>query len=114
MAYDQKLALKIREALVNVPDVEEKEMFRGVTFMVKGKMCISVSHDELMCRVNPDLHEELMEKPGCRPMIMKGKTYKGYLYVSPDFYKQQKDLDYWVNLCLEFNKIAKSSKKKKA
>jgi TfoX/Sxy family transcriptional regulator of competence genes len=45
MAYNTKLADRIREALAHLPDVEEKEMFRGVCFMVDGKMCVCVSGD---------------------------------------------------------------------
>jgi TfoX/Sxy family transcriptional regulator of competence genes len=54
MAYDEKLADRVREALMDVPKVEEKKMFRGITFMVDDKMCISVSGDELMLRLDPE------------------------------------------------------------
>jgi TfoX/Sxy family transcriptional regulator of competence genes len=113
MAYNEKLLEKIREALVNVPNIEEKKMFRGVTFMVNGKMCISVSGEELMCRFDPSLHDEVMEKIGCRPMIMKGRQYKGYCYVNEAGFKLKKDFDYWIALTLDFNKKAKASRKKK-
>ncbi|MDQ2721594.1 MAG: TfoX/Sxy family protein [Bacteroidota bacterium] len=113
MAYNEKLADKIRDALVEVRNIEEKKMFRGITFMVNGKMCVSVSGDELMCRFDPALHEEVMEKKNCRPMIMKGREYNGYCYVSEDGMKFKKDFDYWINLALDFNKRAKASKKKK-
>ena len=57
MAYDEKLADRVREALADIPNVEEKKMFRGVTFMVNDKMCVSVSGNELMLRLDPDLTE---------------------------------------------------------
>ncbi len=76
-------------------------------------MCLSVSGEELMCRIDPALHDEVMEKKGWRPMIMKGKEYKGYCYVNEDGIKSKKDFDYWINLALDFNKRAKSSKKVK-
>jgi len=65
MAYNEKLTNRIREALSHLPKVEEKRMFRGVTFMVHGKMCISAGDDKIMCRINPALHEELVKKEGC-------------------------------------------------
>ena len=46
MAYNEIIADRIREALLDIPKVEEKKMFRGVTFMVDDKMCISVSGNE--------------------------------------------------------------------
>ena len=87
-------------------------MFRGVTFMVNGKMCISVGNDEIMCRINPALHNELVEKNGCRTMKMKGREYKGYVLVNEEAIKTKKELQYWVGLALDFNEQAKASKKK--
>jgi TfoX-like protein len=112
MAYNEKLAGRIREALAGQRKVEEKKMFRGLTFMVNGKMCVSVSGDEMMCRFDPQLQEEVAEKRGFRSMIMKGKEYKGFGYVNEEGIKSKKDFDYWINLCLSFNKVAKASKKK--
>jgi TfoX/Sxy family transcriptional regulator of competence genes len=113
MPYSEKLANRIRESLGAIPKVEEKKMFRGITFMVNGKMCVNVSGEEMMCRFDPALQEEIAEKKGFRTMIMKGRVYKGYGYVSPDVIKSKKEFDFWIDLCLEFNVKAKSSKKKK-
>lgn len=111
MAYDEKLADRVREALADIPNVEEKKMFRGVTFMVDDKMCVSVSGNELMLRLDPDLTEQLVEEPGTRPMVHGGKRMKGFIYISPERFKNQKDFDHWINLALEYNPRAKSSKK---
>jgi len=113
MAYDEKLAARIRQALAHLPKVEEKKMFRGVTFMVNGKMCLSVSRDEMMIRFDPALQEIVAEKNGFRTMIMKDREYKGYGYVSQEAIRSKKDFDYWVGLALDFNKRAKASKKTK-
>lgn len=86
-------------------------MFRGLTFMVNGKMCVSVSGENLMCRFDPALEEEISSKKGFEPMIMKGRQYKGYGYVSPDGVKTKKDLEAWIHLCLDFNDRARRSKK---
>ncbi|MFL5809093.1 MAG: TfoX/Sxy family protein [Flavisolibacter sp.] len=111
MPYNEKLASRIREALNHVPEVEEKKMFRGIVFMVNGKMCVNVSGDEMMCRFDPALQESLAAKKGFRPMIMKGKLLKGYAYISDEGIKSKKDFDFWINACLQFNKVAKASKK---
>jgi TfoX/Sxy family transcriptional regulator of competence genes len=113
MPYDEKLADRIRIALEDVPHVEEKKMFRGVTFMVNDKMCISVSADRLMCRIGAAKQQEAVEKPGCTEVIMRGNVMKDFVYVSHDAFKNKKDFDYWIKLCLDFNKEAKSSKKKR-
>ena len=113
MPFDEKLADRIREAIADKGDIEEKKMFRGMCFMLNGKMCICVSNDEMMCRIDPDLYETVMEKTGVRPMVHNGKTMKGFVYVSHDLIKSKKEFDYWVNLSLAFNKTAKASKKRK-
>src|SRR5688572_23553438 len=115
MPYNTKLADRIGEYLTGFLklQIEEKKMFSGVGFMVNGKMCVNVSGENLMCRFDPALQDELAERNGYEPMIMKGKELKGYCYVQPIGFKSKKDFEYWVNLCLDFNERAKASKKKK-
>jgi TfoX/Sxy family transcriptional regulator of competence genes len=112
MPYNEKLADRIREALADIPRVEEKKMFRGVTFMVNGKMCVSVSADELMCRIDPDIQDKALKKENSRIVIMKGKPMAGWVKVTEEGLKNKKDFDYWIGLALAFNKKAKASKKK--
>lgn len=112
MPYNEKTADRVREALSHLKKVEEKEMFRGICFMVNGKMCVCVSGDELMCRIGPKIFEESLEKPGVRTMNRNGTVIKGYVYVAEEGFKSKKDFDYWVNTSLAFNSEAKSSKKK--
>lgn len=113
MSYNENLTIRVREALSHLPKVEEKKMFRGVAFMVDGKMCITVGDDEIMCRINPLIHDEAIKRKGCRTVIMKGQEYKGWVNVKEDSLKKKKDFDYWVALALDFNKLAKASKKSK-
>lgn len=111
MAYNEKLADQIREALENIPKAVEKSMFGGVCFMVNNKMCMGVVKDEMMCRINPEVEAEAWERAGCRRMDFTGKPMKGYVFVSEEGMKSKKDFMYWINLSLEFNKLAKASKK---
>ncbi|KPE53098.1 TfoX/Sxy family protein [Chryseobacterium indologenes] len=114
MAYDIELADRVREWLAAVEHikVEEKKMFSGLAFLVNGKMCINISHDNLMCRYNPELEEEVSEKAGFLPMIMRGKQLKEYCYVEPIGFQKSADFEYWMKICLEYNPLAKSSKKR--
>lgn len=113
MAYNEKLGDRIREALAHLPKVEEKFMFGGICFMLNGKMCVGVVKDEMMCRINPEVYEEALQKNGCREMTFTGKPMKGYVFVNEEGMKKQKDFDYWINLCLNFNSKAKAANKKK-
>lgn len=93
-------------------NVTEKAMFGGLCFMVNDKMALGVEKERLMVRLDPVIYETVMEKEGCRPMDFTGKVMKGYVFVDIDVLQTKKQLSYWVNLALDFNKIAKASKKK--
>jgi TfoX/Sxy family transcriptional regulator of competence genes len=113
MAFNEQLSNRIREALAEVAQVEEKQMFGGICYMVNDKMCLGVVGDEMMCRIGPDPYAAALEKPGCREMTFSGRPMQGYVFVAAEALRSKSALDYWVNTCLEFNVRAKSSKKKK-
>jgi TfoX/Sxy family transcriptional regulator of competence genes len=113
MAYNQKLADRIREKLSNLSHIQEKEMMGGLVFMYNNKMCIGVVKDEMMCRIDPDLHEAAVEKTGCRTMDFTGRPMKGYVLIDEQGMHSEKDFEYWINTCLDYNSKAKASKKKK-
>jgi TfoX/Sxy family transcriptional regulator of competence genes len=111
MAANEQLLKKLREAFKDVSNVEEKKMFSGVAFMVNNKLCVTVGKDKIMCRINPDLHDELIQNPGCTTVVMKGKEYKGYIWISESALTSKKEISHWVKLALDFNPKAKASKK---
>lgn len=113
MAYNEKLANRIREALADLPNIQEKVMMGGLTFMYNDKMCIGIIGDEMMCRIDPDIHETVIKKTGCRTMDFTNRPMKGYVMVDDAGMKTKKEFNDWIGLCLEFNSRAKSSKKKK-
>jgi hypothetical protein len=112
MGETDDLLNRVRKALTQLKNVEKKQMFRGITFMVNDKMCISTGKGELMCCINPDKYDETIQKDGFLTVIMKGRPYKGYGYVSSEGMKTKKDFDYRVRLFLKFNDKAKASRKK--
>ena len=114
MAYNEKLADRVREMITESEiNIEEKRMFGGLCFMVNDKMCIGVEKERLMIRIGPDKFDEAVEKEGCKPMDFTGKVMKGFVFVDVDVLNSKKKLEYWVKLALDYNKIAKTSKKKK-
>lgn len=115
MAYNTELAERVRQKLDEFQylKIVEKNMFGGLAFMINDKMCINVSGDRLMCRFDPKIQEEITKKIGYQKMIMRGKEYNGYCYVSSEGFRAEEDFNYWVNICLKFNEKAKSSKKSK-
>jgi TfoX/Sxy family transcriptional regulator of competence genes len=112
MSYDERIAGRIRERFENFKNVEEKEMMGGLTFMVNDKMCVGVIKDEMMCRIDPEFHETAVEMTGCRTMDFTRRPMKGYVMIEEAGMRSKKDFDYWIDLALDFNKKAKSSKRK--
>ena len=101
---------RVRAALAHLPRVAERKMFGGITFMVNGKMCISVGRNRLMCRIDPELHELAIERRGVRTVTMNGRVYRGFVHVRKEAVAAKRDLDYWVRVCLQFNRRAKASR----
>lgn len=114
MAYNEKLADRVREIIaLTHKNIEEKRMFGGLCFMVNDKMCVGVEKERLMVRFDPAKNDEVMEMEGVRPMDFTGKVMKGYAFVDIDTLTTKKKLTYWVGLALEYNHLARASKKKK-
>ncbi|MEP6948587.1 MAG: TfoX/Sxy family protein [Ginsengibacter sp.] len=70
MAYDNKIADRIRERLAHLPNIEETEMMGGLTFMYNDKMCFGIIKDELMCRIDPDFMTRQLKKTAAGPWTL--------------------------------------------
>jgi len=104
MPYDEGVAERIRELFADRHDVEEKKMFGGIAFMLRGHMCVGVVHDVLMARVGPDQYETALKQPHARKMDFTGKPMKGFLYVDPAGFESDDQLQDWISLCESFIK----------
>jgi len=113
MAFNESLANRIREKLADLSEIEEKTMMGGLVFMVNNKMCIGIIKDEMMCRIDPEFHEKAVEMQGCRTMDFTKRPMKGYVMVDESGMKTNKEFEFWINLALDFNKFARSLKRKK-
>lgn len=112
MAYDQHLADRISRILKEKSvSFEAKNMMGGLCYMVNDKMAVGIVKDSLMIRIDPGLYEQSLKKKGVRRMDFTGRVLKGFLLVDPAGIDMQKELEYWIQLCLDFNPRAKSSKK---
>ena len=111
MAYNAKLAQRVRKAFSNLKKIEEKKMMGGLTFMVNGKMCVGILKDDLMVRLDPLVYDEALKRKGSRKMDFTGKSMKGFVFVNSEGVKSRNDFDYWLSLALDFNKKVSSKKK---
>lgn len=102
MAYDERLAGRIRDKLQGVAAVEEKHMFGGLSFMVRGHMTVGIVGDEMIARVGADGEETALKRKGARPMDFTGRPMSGWITVSPEGFAGA-GLGRWVDTCLAFN-----------
>ena len=120
MAYDEYQVERISNCLQEKRIVyQTKKMFGGMLFMVNDKMFCGMHFDKkkqtdlLMARIGESASLEALKRKGCHPMDFTGRPMKGYVFVTPEGYDTEDDLAYWIDLCFQYNPLAKASKKKK-
>lgn len=101
MAYNLKLADRIRSYFEGMP-VVEKKMFGGLGFLLNGNMACGVYKDDLVVRVNPEKHGGLLKKSHAKVFDITGRPMKGWLLVEPGGVKTARQLSTWVREGIEF------------
>jgi TfoX/Sxy family transcriptional regulator of competence genes len=101
MAYDEKLAERIRKLVADRPGITERKMFGGIAFMVNGNMFAGIVKDDLMARVGKDGFEDALSKPHTRPMDFAGRPMNNMVYVAPPGVAGH-NLRRWVEQSLQF------------
>jgi TfoX/Sxy family transcriptional regulator of competence genes len=108
MAYNEELTERTNRIILQTQkQVELKKMFGGICFMVNDKMVGGVVQDKLMIRHDPARTEELLKREGCKPMDFTGKPMKGMVFVESAVLQTQEQLEFWVNVAMEFNAMKK-------
>lgn len=111
MAFSEHLAERVRHRLRKENVTEEKKMMGGLIFMVNEKMCVGIDIDKktgldrLMVRVGKASHDQLVFINGSKEMDFTGRVMRGFLFIDPDGFDAEEDLDFWVAKALEFNAI---------
>ena len=104
MAYDQHLANRVRRVLASRRDIQEKAMFGGLAFLLRGNMCCGLVESRLMVRVAPESYDILLQEPDVLPMDFTGKPIRGFLYVEPAGVASGPALRKWVGRAIAFAK----------
>lgn len=102
MAYDEDVAMRLRELFAPRDDVTERKMFGGLAFMVRGHMCCGLNGDALMARVGPEQYEAALARPHAREMAFTGRPMRGFVHVDPAGYDGDDELREWVAMCERF------------
>ena len=96
MAYNEEVALRVREALGEREGLTERKMFGGLGFMLNGNMCCGIVKDELMVRVGTENYHDALDQPYARPMDFTGRAMNGFVYVDVQGLKEDGALKQWL------------------
>lgn len=113
MAYDEKLADRLREVFAEHKSVDEKKMFGGIAYMYQDHMCVGIVDDMLMVRIGPEQYEKALSEKYVKPMDFTGRPMKGYIYVGPQGLRAKNSLKKWVSKGIQFVKTLPAKTKKK-
>ena len=102
MAYDEKLAERIRGVLARKRGITEKKMFGGLCFLLRGNMLCGVMGSDLMVRVGPDAYEDALGRAHAREMDFTGRPLKGMVSVDAAGLRTGRQLGAWVERGLGF------------
>jgi len=105
MAYDEGLAQRMRDAMSNIEGLtglDEKKMFGGIGFMLKGNMACGVHGDELIVRVGPARYDDALALPHARPFDLTGRPMKGWVWVGQEGFEEEAELESWMHKGVDF------------
>jgi TfoX/Sxy family transcriptional regulator of competence genes len=118
MAYNEATLQRMREFFQEKDaGFYEKKMFGGVCILVDDKMCSCVKTDKssgeerLLCRIGEVEAAKALAEPNVGPMYNTDRSMKDFVYVSQEAFQGTGKLHKWLQLCLDYNPTAKSSKK---
>jgi TfoX/Sxy family transcriptional regulator of competence genes len=98
MAYDERLAERIRALLGNRADLSEKKMFGGLAFLIGGNMAVAASgQGGILVRVDPEESDALVATTPAEPMEMRGRSMAGWLRVDTADVADDATLGEWVD-----------------
>ena len=102
MAYSETLAERIRKRLARRRNVEEKKMFGGIGFLLKGNMCVGVWKDSLIARVGPEQYEDALQEAFVSEFDITGRAMKGWVLVAEEGVEDDDQLQDWIQRAVKF------------
>jgi TfoX/Sxy family transcriptional regulator of competence genes len=98
MAYDQELADRIREVVLDEGGLTEKRMFGGLAFLINGNMAAGASSTGgMLLRIDPAQTDSLVSEPHVRRFEMRGREMDGWLRVDAEVLDTDAELRRWVS-----------------
>jgi hypothetical protein len=102
MAFDERLAERIRRSLGRRKGFAEKKMFGAVGFLLNGNMCVGLHGAELIVRLAPEDTDRALKQANTRRFDLTGRPMKGWILVKPAGLKTDAQLGKWIAVAVEF------------
>jgi TfoX/Sxy family transcriptional regulator of competence genes len=102
MAFSEALAERIRRRLARRKAVEEKRMFGGVGFLLRGNLLVGIWKDSLVVRLGPDEGEEALKEPHVQEFDITGRPMKNWVLIEPAGIADDEQLGEWINRAEKF------------
>jgi len=100
----EALADRVRAALPQDRQLREVSMFGGLSFMVDGSLIVAAGRGgDLLVRIDPARHDELLDAPGASPAVMGADRPMGpsWITVSHDALTTGQQLAFWIQVGLD-------------
>ncbi len=104
MAYDEKVAARVRGAVTRRKGITEKKMFGGLSFLLHGNMCCGVIGEDLVLRLGEQDASNARREAHTRPMDFTGRAMKSMVYVAPAGYRTDEKLSRWLERAVTFTR----------
>ena len=103
MAFSKPLAERVRQALAQKRNVEEKRMFGGVGFLLNGNLLVGVRKDSLLVRLDPEQSDEALQEAHVSEFEIKGRgTMRGWVVVGLAGVEDDDQLKGWIQRAVKF------------
>jgi TfoX/Sxy family transcriptional regulator of competence genes len=111
MGYDEGTAQRLRDVIGTAPGLSERHMFGGISFLIDGNMCCGVIDHDLVVRVGPEHYDMALTEPYARAMDFTGRPLRGFVYIAPDGFSDESDLEQWIARAARFVRTLPAKKK---
>lgn len=102
---------RLAELLTGTKGLTRKPMFGSQAFLIRGNLAFGARPDRLMVRIDPNRHDREVARKGCTTVNMRGRDYRGWIWIEAEALKPARELRRWVDLGLAYNATLPAKKK---
>ena len=102
MAFDENLAVRIREVLEHTKNLVEQRLFGGVAFLLDGNILVGVWKESLFARIGPEHYEAALQEPFVHEFNVTGKAMTGWVLIDPEGIDNDSELRSWIQRAKKF------------